>query len=264
MSLPIQYFGFGLSLPIFRIWFKQTYGIFTAGVAKRVKVMFSQVSVIHSVTERGGGRGWGQHQWSTTSPHPPTWDLVRMSAPPPPETWSECLPPPPPETWSECLHPTHLRLGQNVYPPPTWDLVRMSTPPTWDLVRMSTPPPTWDLVRMSTPHLRLGQNVPPHLRLGQNVYPPPHLRLGQNVYLVPPPPETWSECLPPPTWDLVRMSTPPHLRLGQNVYPPPPPPPETWSECLSPLPETTRMRPVRILLECISCCWRETNTQQLS
>ena len=95
--------------------------------------------VCHSVIFGGGG---GQHQWSTTSPWdqvrtstppPPTWDLVTPPRPPLPGTWSlqPPPPPPPPGTWS--LHPA---------PPPTWDLVTPPPPPTWDLgLGHSTPPP---------------------------------------------------------------------------------------------------------------------------
>ena len=172
--------------------------IITARVAKRAKVMFSQAFVCPS--PGGGGGRWhtkcnlgpGQNIYPPP-PHlrlgqnvylsPHTWDLVRMSTPPP-ETWSECLPPP------------HLRLGQNVYPP-TWDLVRMSTPPPPLGPGQNVYPPTWDLVRISTPPPGTRSEClpppPPPETWSECLPPPPHLRLGQNVY--------------PPTWDLVRMST---------------------------------------------------------
>ena len=87
--------------------------------------------VCHSVTNGGGGGGWGevlhQMQHGTRSEHlPPPRDRVRTS-------------PPPSGTGS--LHPTP--------PPPTWDLVTPPCPhpPTWDLVTPPHPPPpeTWSL-----------------------------------------------------------------------------------------------------------------------
>ena len=216
----------------------------TARVAKRAKVMFSQVFVILSLN---GGVGGGQHQWSTNPP--PPRDQVRPSTPFPPSGPGQTIYPPPPG------------LGQNVYPLPPWTRSECLPLPPLDQVRMSTPCPPGP---------------------GQNVYPlPPPSGPGQNVY--PLPPWTRSECLPLPPLDQVRMSTPapldqvrmstlspPPSGPGQNVYPPPPPPLWTRSECLplppspppppvdqvrtstpSPPPQTTRRRAVRILLECI-------------
>ena len=107
--------------------------IFTARVAKRAKVMFSQAFVCPS--PEGGEEvtmGLDHHH------PPPTWDLVTTPHPPPgnwspppcpppqPGTWSP--PPAPPGTRSPPLPPPHLELAHHHHPPPP--------PGTW-----SPPPP---------------------------------------------------------------------------------------------------------------------------
>ena len=89
--------------------------IVTARVAKRAKVMFSQV-VCHSVTERGGVGG--QHQRSTTSlpgqgqrsQHLPTSQGQRSQHLPPPQPGSKATTPPPPGHYAQAggTHPTGM------------------------------------------------------------------------------------------------------------------------------------------------------------
>ena len=84
-------------LPGFLTTVNRVFHIFTARVAKRAKVMFSQACVTHSVQLRGGGR------WATRSQHlPPLGPGHNTSLPPrtrsqhlpPPRTRSQHLPPP--------------------------------------------------------------------------------------------------------------------------------------------------------------------------
>ena len=130
-----------------------TVSIFAARVAKRAKVMFSQVFVILSLNGGGGGGGGGgQHQWSTTSPLPQT--RSEHLPPPPPPTRSEHLPPPPlplgpgeniyplppDQVRTSTSSPLPLGPGQNIYPlPPLWTTAPTPLPP----LDNSTLPPPW-------------------------------------------------------------------------------------------------------------------------
>ena len=89
---------FGLSLGKNLNNFATFSPIFTARVAKRAKVMFSQACVT-STLGGGGGRG-AQHQWSTTSlpPSLPPGPGHNTSLPPHTRTRSQHLPLPPPGT----------------------------------------------------------------------------------------------------------------------------------------------------------------------
>ena len=90
------------------------YQDFTARVAKRAKVMFSQVFVILSLTEGGGGDRWVTPMVNHLPPLGPGQNIY----------------PPPPGP------------GQNIYPPPpTWDQVRTSTPPGTRSEHLLPPPP---------------------------------------------------------------------------------------------------------------------------
>ena len=137
--------------------FSQT--VITTRLAKRAKVMFLQVCVIHSVQWRGEGRRSSSTPMAIYTPPPGT-----RSEHFPPRTKSEHLPPPPgagqnvyalppeqvrmssppsgpchnvyplpPRSRSQCLPPAHThhpQPGQNIYPlPPPWEQVRTSPPP---------------------------------------------------------------------------------------------------------------------------------------
>ena len=220
--------------------------IFTARVAKRTKVIFSQACV---TSTPGGGGGWGGdeepghntslpppgpgHNTSlpprdlvTTPPCPLPRDLVTTppSLPPgpghntslpPPGTWSQHLPPP----WSQHLPPSSS-------PPPPPGPAHNTSPPS-DLV--TTPPFPRDLLT-TPPSLFLPPPPPPGP--GHNTSPPSDLVTTppspRDLVTTPPslPPRTWSQHLPPP-WDLV--TTPPFPRdlvtTPTSLFLPPPSPP---------------------------------------
>ena len=106
--------------------------IFTTRVAKRAKVMFSQVFVILSLN--GGGNTNGQ-------PPPPPGPGQNIYPFPPPRTRSEHLTPP--GTRSEHLPPPRTRSEH--LPPPPQDQVRTSTPhPRTRSEHLPPPPPLGD------------------------------------------------------------------------------------------------------------------------
>ena len=101
----------------------------TARVAKRAKVMFSQVFVILSPNGGGGGR------WAT---------LMVNHLPPP--GWDQVTTPP-------SLLPPRMRPGYNTSPPPPgWDQVTTPSPPGSDQIT-TPPPPLQDKTRL--------QHLPP-------------------------------------------------------------------------------------------------------
>ena len=97
---------------------------FTARVAKRAKVMFSQACVTHSVQLQGGGVTPGPGH--NTCPLPP--DQVRLQHPPSP------------------LPPHQVRLQHPPIPPPPQDQVRLQHPPPPPLGpgQVTTPAPRRD------------------------------------------------------------------------------------------------------------------------
>ena len=155
--------------------------VITARLAKRVKVMFLQACVTHSVERLGGGGGKVVINTNGQPPSPP--DQVRMSTPYcPPRTRSEHLPP----RTSQNIYPLPLSLdqvrmstpssptglGQNIYPPP-WTRSECLTLPPLDQVRMSTPPPGTRLEHLPLPLWTRSECLPPPpCGPGQNVYPP--------------------------------------------------------------------------------------------
>ena len=160
--------------------------IFTACVAKRAKIMFSQVFVILSLNGGGGGR------WATS--------MVNHL---PPGTRSEHLPPPP-------LGPGHNTSPRTSAPTP---------PPLWDQVTTPPLPPTPSL---GPGH---NTSLSPPLGPGHNISPPPGTR-SQHLppwttapTPTPPPSGTRSQHLPPPLW--TTAPTPP-LGPGHNTSPLPP------------------------------------------
>ena len=161
---------------------------FTARVAKRVKVMFSQASVCPTL---GGGGRWSTPKvnhhppgtWSTTTPSPPGHG---QPLPPPPGTWSTTTPSP-----QDMVNHYPLRLGHGQPPPPP--------PGTWST---TTPPGTWST---TTPPLTGTWSTTTPLEHGQ---PPPLPGTWSTHY----PPGHGQPLPPPPTWDMVN---PPHHDSAQ-------------------------------------------------
>ena len=106
----------------------------TARVAKRAKVMFSQVFVILSLNGGGGGGGGEVGNTNGQPPPPPPRDQVRRSTPSPRDQVRRSKvrrsTPPPPGP------------GQKIYPSPPGTRSEDLTPSPRDQVRTSTPHPS--------------------------------------------------------------------------------------------------------------------------
>ena len=203
--------------------FPQQHGSFITGrVAKRAKVIFSQVSVCPTREGGGGGQPWTRSQHL---PPPPSWDQV---------TTPPSLPLGPGHNTSL----PHIPLG----PSHNTSLIprdQITTPPSLPLAPGHNTP--------SLPPLVPGHNtlLPPGTR-SQHLPPSP----WHQVTTPPSPPGTRSQHLPPSPWHQVTNtpSLPPGTR---SQHPPPPWDQVTTPPPLTPPPGTMSRWAVRILLECI-------------
>ena len=189
--------------------------VFTARVAKRAKVMFSQAFVCP--TRRGGGGEVG----NIIGQPPPSGPVHNTSLPPyPPGTRSQQLPPSlsqdqvttPPSPQDQVTTPPSLPPGtssQHLLPSPP-DQVTTPPSPLGPGHNTSPPPPGPGHNTSLPPGPGHNTSLPPGP--GDNTFLPPPLGPGHNTYL-PPSPGTRSQHLPPPR------------TRSQHLPPPPPPPP---------------------------------------